>query len=117
MHGRRVVRHTVQAAMLAGGALALGQDAASQARMRLLDSISGDSFIAIQAALPELARRGLTPDGYKITVWSTGGATAIMFEQAVTRSGEIAEDVQRKPSLQVVLPAPRPLLPGTTPVR
>jgi hypothetical protein len=35
----------------------------------------------------------------------------------VTRSGEIAEDVQRKPSLQVVLPAPRPLLPGTTPVR
>jgi hypothetical protein len=118
MLGRqKVVQHTVQAAMLAGGALALGQDAASQARMRLLDSISGDSLMAIQMALPELARRGLTPDGYKITVWSTGAATTVMFEQTLARSGQIPDDVVRKPSLQVVLPAMRPPLPSTSPTR
>ena len=112
-----MVRYMAQAAMLASGALALGQDAASQARMRLVDSISGDSLMAIQMALPELARRGLTPEGYKITVWSTGAATTVMFEQTLARSGQIAEDVVRKPSLQVVLPAMHSPSPSTSPVR
>ena len=100
-------RHVISAAVLAGGAVALSHDATPQARMRLLDSISGDSFIAIQAALPELARRGLTPDGYKITVWATGATTAVMFEQTVARSGLVPDDAVRKPSVQVVLPALR----------
>jgi hypothetical protein len=60
--------------------------------------------MAIQAALPELARRGLAPDGYKITVWSTGATTTVMFEQVLMRSGQIQDDVVRKPSIQVVLP-------------
>lgn len=108
---RQIRRYALSAATLVGGALALGQDATSQSRMRLLDSISGESLLAIQLALPELARRGLTPEGYKISVWATGAATAVMFEQALIRSGQIEEGVQRKPSVQVVLPgtqAPRP---------
>jgi hypothetical protein len=107
MRARRQIRpYGVQASLLAVALLLLARDAIPQARMRILDSISGDSFLAIQAALPELARRGLTPEGYKITVWATGAATTVMFEQTMSRSGLIPEDAVRKPSVQVVLPAP-----------
>ena len=64
-----------------------------------------------------LSLRGLTPEGYKITVWSTGAATTVMFEQTLARSGQIADDVVRKPSLQVVLPAMHSPPPSTSPVR
>ena len=40
-----------------------------------------------------------------------------MFEQTLARSGQIADDVVRKPSLQVVLPAMHSPPPSTSPVR
>jgi hypothetical protein len=89
---------------LAGlGAALLCQPAESVTQLRLLDSISGEGLMAVQAALPELARRGLTPEGYKITVWRVGrDRVSVLFEQSADRAS-LAADGQRKPNLSVQL--------------
>jgi hypothetical protein len=82
------------------GIMLLCQPAGSVAQLRLLDSISGEGLMAVQAALPELIRRGVTPEGYKITVWSIGrGEVSVLFEHA-DRTG-VSSDGQRKPDVSV----------------
>ena len=87
--------------------IVLSQSATSAPQLQLLDTISGDSFVAIQEALPLLQNRGLTPEGYKISVWRTPRSIAVMFDNPRGRVGSLAEG-GRKANFRAELPLQKP---------
>ena len=50
------------------------------AKLREVDAIAGRSYLAIQAAVPELARFGVKVNDYRIVVLEKGPSIVVLFE-------------------------------------
>jgi len=66
------------------------------------ESISGRSFLAIQAAIPELESRSLRAADYRITVWEAGSLVIVLFGDPNSAEGQKGNSGNR-PALEVEL--------------
>ncbi len=92
------------AAVLALWTLTLAAEPGTErpARLKEVGSITGRSFLAIQAAVPELARFGVKVDDHRIVVVDAGASVVVLFEDPETTVFHRGS-TERMPGIEVEL--------------
>ena len=71
-------------------------------RFKVIDTISGTSVLALQAALPEIERAKLKLSEYRVTVAEQGSTIHVMCEDPTKRPG-VRGSSEERPEFFVVL--------------
>lgn len=70
--------------------------------IKVVDTISGKGLAAIELAMPEFSKRGLSLDGYQVVVMEAGGKLVVLFKDAAAPTSQRGSTLS-KPGFEVEL--------------